>query len=143
MSFFGIKKNNDPFRKAIFDKTDILNEYAMDYEVTVVPFFSDNYLIEFYRFYKIKNRTRRLNASRQDFYKSMEDFCGSSRAEGIAERTKGLFGMPKAIRFFEEGSGITDELEGPKGLAPFFFVFDLLFLEYDGFTLCLLFGTNN
>lgn len=28
-------------------------------------------------------------------------------------------------------------------LAPFFFVFDLMFCEYEGFTLCFLSGSNN
>lgn len=44
---------------------------------------------------------------------------------------------------FDDVSGIIDELEGPDGLAPFFFFFDLMFCEYDDFTLCFMSGSNN
>ena len=44
---------------------------------------------------------------------------------------------------FDDLSRIIDELEGPDGLTPFFFVFDVVFAEYEDFILCFINGSNN
>lgn len=48
-----IEKNWNP-------KWDEINEYAMDYEVAVIPFLEEDYLEEFYQFYHVQDRTASL-----------------------------------------------------------------------------------
>ena len=44
---------------------------------------------------------------------------------------------------FDNNVKLREELEGPDGLSPFFFVFDLMFCEYGEYTLCFISGSNN
>ena len=61
----------------------------------------------------------------------------------IEEKTKALLGEPESVAIFEDCGPLIDEMEGADGLAPFFFVFDIMFCEYKRFTLCFISGTNN
>ena len=113
----------------VFEKVDKIYDLAMGYEVAVIPFFEEDYLEEFLDFYEIKTRLRGVS--------------GEYRWEAIAEEAKRLFGLPDRIMVFEDMTNLKEELEGPDGLAPFFFVFGLMFCEYEGYTLCYMSGTNN
>ena len=130
-------------KNTVKDKTATLDELSMFYEVSVQAFFSANYAEEFFNFYEIKNRNLKLIPSEFKFYESMRELCGYDRWKPVAEKTESLFGQPKRITVFEDTTSLFDELEGPDGLAPLFFVFDLMFYEYEGFTLCFISGTNN
>ena len=127
----------------ISEKARTLNDLTMKYEVAAHAFSADRYLNEFEDFYEIKNRNHRLIPSSLPFYDALKELCGDDCFRQIAEMTEIMFGKPKSVMEFENIRPLIDELEGPDGLAPFFFVFDLMFCEFDELTLCLISGTNN
>ena len=113
-------------QNTVFDKTDLLNVVSMKYEVSVVPFFEQDYLKEFFDFYQIRNRDLRLIPSEDDFDEALKNLSGEYRWQAIAEKTKELFGLPSQITVFVDNKDLIEELGGPKGLSGFFFVFDLI-----------------
>ena len=127
------------------DKLRLLDDLAMVYEVAVIPLYEQDYLTEFYDFYRIRNRSWKLVPSELGFEDSLREVSGEYRWEEIAEMAKELYGLPKRIMGLEDGapSDLREALGGRRGLSPFFFVFDMMFCEYDGFTLCFISGTNN
>lgn len=127
----------------IFDKVDVLDDLAMEYEVAVIPFFENDYLSEFFDFYKIKDRGMKLIPSETGFDESLKDLNGEYRWEAISEKTKSLFGLPARVMVFDDNAVLNEKLGGRSGLSPFFFVFDLMFCEYKGYTLCFISGSNN
>ncbi len=125
------------------EKLDLLDDIAMGYEVAVIPLFKQDYLNEFYDFYEVKDRTSKLVPSEEDFDGALRSMTGEYRWKEIAGKTKELFGLPSRVMYFEDVKRLREELDGPDGLAPFFFVFDMMFCEYEEYTLCFLYGTNN
>ena len=125
------------------EKATTLNDLTMKYEVAVIAFSADRYLNQFEDFYEIKNRNHRLIPSSLPFYDAFRELCGDDSFRQIAEMTEIMFGKPKSVMVFENIGSLINELEGPDGLAPFFFVFDLMFCEFEDLTLCLISGTNN
>ena len=132
-------------KEQLFDKAEELDELAMLYEVSVMPLFEKDYLKEFYDFYRIRNRKAKLIPSEEDLDGSLRDLSGEYRWKEIAEKTKSLFGLPERIMVFsiDDLEHLKDELGGRRGCSGFFFVFDVMFCEYDGYTLCFICGTNN
>ena len=130
----------DPKREEQWEQLD---ELAMAYEVAVIPFCEEDYLKEFYDFSRIRNRSPMLVETEEGFDESLRDVSGEYRWEEIARKARDLFGLPRRILFFDEDSRLRDELGGRRGLSPFFFVFGMMFCEYEGFTLCFMSGTNN
>ena len=124
-------------------KAGQLNDLAMQYETSVIKLPADSYLEAFYRFYEIKNRNQNLIPSPNGFYETLREVSGYDVWQPIARRTENLFGLPKRVTVFEDDRSLREEMEGPDGLGPFFFIFDLMFCEYDGFTLCFISGSNN
>ena len=122
---------------------DALHDLAMAHEVAVVPMFEQDYLTEFYDFYRIRDRSAKLIPVQAGFDEAMKDLCGEYHWEEIAQKTKGLFGLPRRITAFDNMEKLKDELGGPGGLSSFFFVFDVMFCEYEAQTLCFICGTNN
>lgn len=131
---------NDP---TLQSKAGILDELAMTDETAVQAFGAGDYLKDFMDFYEIKNRSHRLIPSAGSFHDALCEVCGDDVWQRIAEETERLFGTPQRVTVFEDPGKLIGELEGSDGLAPFFFVFDVMFCEYDGFTLCFISGTNN
>ena len=127
----------------LFEKVDMIYDLAMEYEVAVIPLFEENYLEEFLSFYEIKTRDLKLIPEEESFDEALRSVSGEYRWEAIAEKAKSLFGLPKRIMVFEDDAKLKDEMEGPDGLAPFFFVFGMMFCEYEDYTLCYMSGTNN
>ncbi len=127
------------------EKLGLLDDLSMGYEVAVIPLYEEDYLAEFYDFYRIRNRDGRLVPSELGFEDSLREVSGEYRWEEIAEKAKAYFGLPMRIMGFEDGapSDLREALGGRRGLSPFFFVFDMMFCEYEGFTLCYMSGTNN
>ena len=136
----GIPMASKPKWDARFDELD---DFTMGYEVAAVPFFKKEYVDEFYRFYRIRDRHANLIPCGGGFHEALRDFCGDGRWEPISEKTEALFGRPARVCEFDDISTLKEELGGPRGLSSFFFVFDLIFCEYPDFTLCFIFGTNN
>ena len=122
---------------------DALDDLAMEHEVAVIPFFETDYLQEFYDFYEIKQRGAKLAPCQAGFEEALRDVSGEHRWEAIAQKAKELFGLPNRGMVLDDAKSLKGELEGPEGLAPFFFVFDMMFCEYEDFTLCFMSGTNN
>ena len=129
--------------KDVLEKARILDDLTMKYEVAVHALSQNDYLKEFYDFYEIKDRSAKLITSPDSFHETLKELGGDDVWRHIAGDTEYLFGEPNGVRIFEDVGKLTDELDGPDGLAPFFFVFDIMFCEYDGFTLCFMSGTNN
>ena len=127
----------------VLKKAEELYELAMVYEVSVLALRADDYLNGFYDFYEIKDRDHKLIRSPYPFNEALRELSGDDVWQPIADMTLRLFGEPLDVKVFDDFTALTDELEGPDGLAPFFFVFDLMFCEYDSFTLCFISGTNN
>ena len=125
------------------ERFDLLDDFTMEYGVAVLPLFEADCLKEFYDFYEIKNRKPKLIPYGEDFQAAMVDMCGEPRGPLIAGKTEALFGLPKRIMAFDDDAKLRNRLGGRKGLSPFFFVFDLMFFEYDRFTLCFLYGSND
>ena len=133
-------------KEQLWDKVQELHELAMKYEVAVVPFFEKDYLKEFCDFYRIRNREAKLIPSEENFDGSLRDLSGEYRWEEIAKKAMDLFGLPERIMVFDMNDSfdrLRDELGGRRGLSGFFFVFDVMFCEYDGYTLCFICGSNN
>ena len=124
-------------------KLKLLNNLAMRYEVAVKPLYEKDYLKEFYEFYEIRNRKAKLVPAEEGFEETLKKVSGEYRWEAIAEKTKCLFGLPLRVTVFDNDAKLRGELEGPGGLSPFFFVFDLMFCEYGEYTLCFISGSNN
>ena len=124
-------------------KTERLIELAMRYETAVLLLPEDNYAKTFFDFYEIKNRDAKTIPAPDGFYETLKEVCGDDVWQPIAEKTESLFGLPKRVAVFENDAAWKDELEGPDGLGPFFFIFGVMFCEYDGFTLCFISGSNN
>lgn len=129
--------------ETILDKVEQLDRLAMVYETAAIPFEPGGCLGEFYDFYQIKGRGARLVPSPEPFRGRLRELSGYDRWAPIADEAERLFGTPARVLEFDDDSTVRDELEGPDGLAPFFFVFDVMFCEYEAFTLCLMSGTNN
>ncbi len=121
----------------------LLNDLAMRYEVAVKPLYEEDYLKEFYDFYEIKNRRSKLVSAVEGFEETLKNVSGECCWETIAEKTKSLFGLPLRVTVFDDDTKLKEELEGPDGLAPFFFVFDMMFCEYGEYTLCFISGSYN
>ena len=126
-----------------YEKLQQLDDLAMGYEVAVIPLFEEDYLNEFYDFYKIRTRKSKLIPSEEGFEASLKTVSGEYRWESIAEMAKNLYGLPTRVMFLEDNPKLRDELGGRRGLSPFFFVFDMMFCEYGDFTLCFMSGSNN
>lgn len=124
-------------------KLKLLDELAMRYEVAVKPLYKEDYLKEFYDFYEIKNRNAKLVPAEEGFEETLKNVSGEDSCEAVAEKTKSLFGLPVRVTVFDNNVKLREELEGPDGLSPFFFVFDLMFCEYGEYTLCFISGSNN
>ena len=120
-----------------------LNELSMVYETSVCMFSAKDYLQEFLDLYEIKNRDLKLIESPESFRGTLCEVSGSDVWQPIAEKTVELFGEPKRVMIFEDDTSLRGELEGPYGLGPFFFIFDIMFCEYEYYTLCFISGSNN
>ena len=120
-----------------------LDEFAMSYETAVIPFSPGDYLTEFYDFYRIKGRKPTLLPAADSFYEALRQVSGDRVWKPIAEKTESLFGLPSRVMVFDDDARLREALGGRRGLSPFFFVFGLMFCEFEGFTLCFLSGTNN
>ena len=131
-------------RKEKWDaRFDLIHEIAMEQGTAVIPFFHEEYITEFYDFYRVRNRNGTLTSVKEGFVLGLEEVCGVPYGDVIAEKAEELFGKPGRLTVFEDMKPLKEELEGPRGLGPFFFVFDILFAEYDGFTLCFISGSND
>ena len=128
---------------SVQEKVSRLDELAMYYETAVQFFPATGFLEAFLDFYEIKHLDLRLIPAEGGFRETLREVSGDDVFSPIADLTEELFGTPDRVLVFEDASALREELEGPDGLAPFFFVFDLMFCEYEGFTLCFLSGTNN
>lgn len=128
---------------AVMNKIEILNALTMKDEVSVRAFSADGWLQEFYDFYGINKRDQQPTAFDGTFGDAMREVFGDAVSITVAEQTRYLFGEPKCVMIFDDPAAVIGELEGEEGLAPFYIVFDLMFCEYDGFTLCFMSGTNN
>lgn len=132
-----------PADPVIEQKTALLDQLAQRYETSVTAFPAGDYLRAFCDFYEIKGRDLKLIPAPEGFHAALRELSGDDVWQPIARETERLFGPPRRVTVFEDDKALRDELEGPEGLAPFFFVFDLMFCEYEGFTLSFLSGTNN
>ena len=124
-------------------KLKLLDDLAMRYEVAVKPLYEEDYLKEFYDFYEIRNRKAKLVPAEEGFEETLKNVSGEYRWEAIAEKTTSLCGSPLRVTVFDDDTKLKKELEGPDGLGPFFFVFDMMFCEYGEYTLCFISGSNN
>ena len=127
----------------MLNKVQMLDLLAMEYETSVEVFAGGNYLEDFYDYYEIKKSFPKLIPSPDSFHETLRELSGDDVWQPIAEKTESLFGAPIRVTVFEDDTALRREMEGTDGLAPFFFVFGLMFCEYDGFTLCFISGSNN
>ena len=132
-------------QEAVREKVDALEELAMGYGTAVFELFAEDYLTEFYDLFRIRDRSPKLIPFEVSFREALRLSCGEGRFEAVAETAERLFGLPKRIMTFSEPDqkALTERLGGRRGRAPFFFVFDLLFCEYEGFALCFIPGSND
>ncbi len=104
------------------ERFDLLDDFSMGYETSVVPMFSDNYLQEFYDFYRVRNRQPKLIPSEEDFWETLKEVSGDDCWKLIAEKTELLFGGPARVTVFDDDTELREEMGGRRGFAPFFFV---------------------
>ena len=125
-------------------KAALLDDFAMYYETAVLYLKEEDYLEEFYQFFFFKNREQTLIPFEENFQDAFIELCGDRGGKNIADKTESLFGRPKRMMVFESVNTVMEELEASSdGWGPFYTVFDLMFCEYDGFTLCFIAGSNN
>ena len=125
------------------EKAAQLDQLTMRYETAVIRLPAQGYLEAFREHYEIRHVNAALIPSPDSFRETLKEVSGDDVWQPIAAETEKLFGVPKRVMILEDGRPVTDALEGPDGLGPFFFIFDLMFCEYDGFTLCFISGSNN
>ncbi len=131
------------FPPALMEKCSRLDKLSMYYETSVQLLPGSGWLEAFWDFYEIKNRTQRLIPAEGGFREALRELSGDDVWEPIAKLTEELFGTPERVLVFEDDAALRDELEGPDGLGPLFFIFGLMFCEYGDYTLCFISGTNN
>ena len=125
-------------------KAFLLDDLAMEYETAVFYLDKDDYLEQFYELNFAVDRTCSLTVYDGSLQDAFADLCGEDAGKLIAEKTESYFGIPKKILFFDDTAKVTDELEAASdGWGVFYIVFDAMFLEYEGFALCFVSGTNN
>jgi hypothetical protein len=132
-----------PIDPDVLARAALLDDFAMVYETSVTIFPAEDTLKEFCAHFEIEGAGLALVPSPEGFYGTLKEVCGYDVWQPIAGKTAELFGMPSRVTVFEDVSAVTEKLEGEDGLGPFFFVFDVMFCEYGGFTLCFISGTNN
>ena len=128
----------------VLEKALRLDRLAMEYETGVYALGAGDYAAEFFRTFRVRrNRNKKpVPCTEPTFREALRELAGDSVWRPIAEETEKLFGTPLRVTEFEDDEALREEL-GPKGYAPFFFVFGLMFCEYETFTLCFISGTNN
>lgn len=131
------------FPAELSEKAARLDKLAMYYETAVQLFPGTGYLKNFYDFYEIKNREPKLIPTEGGFRETLREVSGDDVFTPIADLTEELFGTPERVLVFDDSASLCDELDGPDGLGPLFFIFGMMFCEYGGFTLCFMSGTNN
>ena len=119
-----------------------LNDFTMKYEAAVIPFSADGYLEEFFDFYKMKRRDHGVTRFSRSLEKTLKSYGGDDCAGPITREIKKTFGLPLDVKVFVNSTYSLHEFEDGDNLTPFFFVFDIVFCEYENFTLCLIFGSN-
>ena len=129
--------------KSILENVDQLNRFAARYGAAVIAFPAEDWPEAFCDFYEIKNRNLKPVPSPDGFCGTLREVCGYDVWQPIAGRTESLFGLPRRVAVFEDAAALKDEMEGPDGLGPFFFIFDMMFCEYDTFTLCFISGSDD
>ena len=129
--------------QTLSEKAAALDALAMQYETAVTIFPAADYAAEFCRFFEVKAHGLKLIPSPNGFYDALKEVSGDDVWQPIAQKTEVLFGLPKRVTVFENDAAIRNALEGDDGMGPFCFIFDLMFCEYDSFTLCFISGTNN
>ncbi len=125
------------------EKVDRLDDLAMYYETAVQLFPGTGWLENFFDFYEIKHRDLKLIHAEGSFRENLRELSGDDVFTPIADLTEELFGTPERVLLFEDSAALCDELDGPDGLGPLFFIFGVMFCEYGDFTLCFMSGTNN
>ena len=130
--------------RSVLDRAVALDKLSMGYETAVYALAGVDYTADFYKTFRVrKNRNGKLIPHPEGTFRgALRELAGDDVWEPIAEETERLFGTPLRVTAFENDEALREEL-GPKGYAPFFFVFDLMFCEYGTFTLCFISGTNN
>ena len=129
--------------KNVLEKVGELDKMTIELGVAVQAFSAKSFLKEFCDFYEIENIDYSVIPSPYSFHEALRELAGDDVWQKLADKTESLFGVPVSVKAFEDDRALTEELEGPDGLAPFFFVFDILFCGYEGFTLCFISGTND
>lgn len=125
-------------------KAILLDDFAMYFGTSVHYLDADDYLEEFYQLFFFKNREQKLVPWEESFQEAFMELCGTHGGKEIADKTESLFGLPKRIMVFEDTTSVVEELEASSdGWGPFYSVFDLMFCEYEGFTLCFVVGSND
>ena len=125
-------------------KAFLLDDFAMEYETAVLYLKEDQYLEEFYQLFFFKNREQTLIPFEESYEDAFIELCGDRGGKRIADKTESLFGRPIRMMVFENVDRVKEELEAASdGWGPFYSVFDLMFCEYEGFTLCFIAGSNN
>ncbi len=127
----------------LLNRANQLDRLAMRYETAVQALPAENYLDAFFDFYEIKNRDLTLIPGEGSFRENLRELSGDDVFTPIADLTEELFGTPERVMVFEDSAALCDELDGPDGYGPMFFIFGMIFCEYEGFTLCFMSGTNN
>ena len=128
----------------VLQKVWQLDDHAMEWNTAVMPLPAEDYLETFFDFYEIRDRDLSPVPCGGSLHDSMVMLCGEGRGEPVAEKAESLFGRPGRIMVFEDPGPLTRQLEMSEGgVGPFYFIFDLMFCEYEGFTLCFITGSND
>ena len=98
------------------ERFDLLDDFAMGYETAVTPMFSDDYLQEFYHFYRVRSRKSKLVPSEDGFHETLKDVSGDDCWRPIAEKTELLFGLPARVTVFEDDEELREEMGGRRGM---------------------------
>ena len=86
----------------LFRKAAELDELAMGCETAVQPLLAEDYVKEFYDFYRIRDRKRKLIPSEDIFEQALMEVSGYDVWRPISEETERLFGLPKRVMVFDD-----------------------------------------
>ncbi len=134
------------FLNGLFALASSTSTYIGRDDVTVYLFPKEDTIEEFRIAFKL-----RVNVEKEpiagDLKSVLGEWYGTEGAdrtitEKLVETIEYCYGMPEAIYSVKNYEKVTDRLEGRKGYAPYFFVSDFFFADFEKFTAFFIMGNN-
>ncbi len=134
------------FLNGLFALASLTSTYIGRDDVTVYLFPKEDTIEEFRTAFKL-----RVNVEKEPMEGDLKSVLGEwygtegndrQITEKLAETVEYRYGTPEAIYSVKDYEKVTDRLEGRKGYAPYYFVSDFFFADFEKFTAFFIMGNN-